>query len=525
MLGVTEGGFIQARSSPVTKPNPTTYVSTAIPFVSARPHLGFALELCIADAYARHARARGRDVYFVSGSDDHSLKNVRAAERAGVSTAQFVAEHAALFQQLMAALEISLDAFVRTSAHPGHRPAVYALWQACAARGDLYRQTYRGLYCVGCERFVEPNEASCPEHSAALEEVSEDNWFFRLSRYTELLRVGLETGRLNIAHPGAREEASAFLREPLRDLCVSRSAARARNWGLPVPGDPDQVIWVWFDALAYYLTALDFGSDPAARYQQFWCGEGQRVHVIGKGIGRFHALYWPAILASAGVAWPSDLLVHGYLTLEGEKISKSGRVIDPLPLVSEFGADPLRYYLLRHVRTARDGDFSREKLERAYAELANGLGNLVNRVLGLIARSHGGCVLPRGRETAASVELREAALALPGKIDEAIARFAVDEALDAVFALVELDNRVIDRVAPWALIRRGELQEANGFLRCLLETLRVIAREVGVFLPGVGRRLGELLRIGGGTVGEFYGLADGLPLPAALQLFPRRGEL
>jgi methionyl-tRNA synthetase len=515
--------LFQARSPTVTKPHATTYVSTAIPFVSARPHLGFALELCIADAYARHARARGRDVYFVSGSDDHSLKNVRAAEQAGVGTAQFVTEHAALFQQLAAALEISLDAFVQTSAHPGHRRTVYALWQACAARGDLYRQIYRGLYCVGCERFAEPGEDTCLEHPAPLEEVSEDNWFFRLSRYTDLVRDALESGRLNVSHSGAREEALALLREPLRDLCVSRSAARARSWGLQVPGDPEQVIWVWFDALAYYLTALDFGSDQPAQYERFWQADGRRVHVIGKGIGRFHALFWPAILASAGIAWPTDLLVHGYLTLDGQKISKSGRALDPLPLLDEFGSDPLRYYLLRHVRTARDGDFSREKLEQAYAaELANGLGNLVNRVLGLVQRSNGGCVPARGIECAESDELREAARALPGRIDDAIARFALDEALDAVFSLVDLDNRVIDRVAPWALIRRGELQEANAFLRCLLESLRVIGRELEVFLPGAGRGIGRVLEVGGDR-SEFYALSEGLQLPAALQLFPRRG--
>ncbi|MET0384655.1 MAG: methionine--tRNA ligase, partial [Polyangiales bacterium] len=312
------------------------YLTTAIPFVNARPHLGFALELCIADVLARHARARGRQVHFVTGTDDHSLKNVLAAERDDIPTQRFVAEHGLAFQQLSAALQISHDDFISTSQHPGHHACVEALWHACTEQGDLYRKAYTGLYCVGCERFVDPDETSCAEHPAPLESVTETNWFFRLSRYTELLRAGIERGKLTIIPHGAREETLALLRTTLPDLCVSRSATRARGWGVPVPNDPEQVIWVWFDALAYYLTALGYGSADPHAFTTWWQGHAQRLQVIGKGITRFHALIWPAILSSAGLAWPTDLLVHGYLTHAGAKISKSAGGLDPTPLLEQL---------------------------------------------------------------------------------------------------------------------------------------------------------------------------------------------
>jgi methionyl-tRNA synthetase len=501
----------------------TVYVTTAIPFVNARPHLGFALELGIADAFARHARARGKCVRFATGSDDHSLKNVLAAERAGVPTAQFVAENSAHFSQLAAALEISHDTFVATSQHAHHRSCVDALWRACAARGDLYRQNYTGLYCVGCERFAEPTETSCPEHAAALECVTENNWFFRLSRYASALRTGIEAEQLRLIPASAREETLAWLRQALPDLCVSRSAARARGWGVPVPGDPEQVIWVWFDALAYYLSALGFGSPDATQFEQYWRGETRRVHVIGKGITRFHALFWPAILASAGLPWPSDLLVHGYLTHEGAKISKSALSLDPLPLLTDFGCDAVRYYLLRHVRTTRDADFSLERLERAYdSELANGLGNLVSRVLGLVQRANAGCVPPPSAASAVDIELRAAALALPDEVDRALQRFALDEALAAVFELVAHCNRVVDKSAPWALLRSGAHEQANDVLRSLLEALRVLGAELAPFLPLTAATIHGALSAPEAAPAAWNVLQEGTRLPASLQLFPRR---
>jgi methionyl-tRNA synthetase len=471
----------------------TSYVTTSIPYVNANPHLGFALELCIADALARHRRQRGRRVHFATGTDDHSLKNVLAAERAGVPTTQWVSEHAAAFEALNTALGVSADAFLRTSASPRHAAAVRTLWEACAARGDLYRQPYRGLYCVGCERFYEAEELSngrCPEHDAPLEIVEEENWFFRLSRYREWVRDAIEGDQLRILHPGAREETLAFLRGPVRDLSVSRSATRARGWGLRVPGDPSQVIWVWFDALAYYIAALGYGGDDHSRLDDYWRGGGERVHVIGKGIARFHAVFWPAFLASARLSWPTDLLVHGYVTLEGNKISKSGRTLDPVPLIQQYGADPVRYFLLRHIGTARDGDFGLARFVQAHdAELANGLGNLASRVLALLEKATGGLIPEPGTELADDQELRQRALALASQVDQAVDRLALDEGLNAIFRLSSDTNRYVTRVAPWDLVRTGRAKRAKAVLRNVLETLRVIARELEAFLPSTAHEL------------------------------------
>ena len=507
----------------------TSYVTTSIPYVNAKPHLGHALEFCIADALARHRRLRGRRVRFVTGTDDHSLKNVLAAERAGVPTAQWVAEHAAAFQALVAALGISADDFQRTSANPAHAPAVRALWQACGRRGDLYRKPYRGLYCVGCERFYEAEELDggrCPEHGTPPEAVEETNWFFRLSRYAGALREAIESGRLRVVHDGAREETLAFLRGEVRDVSVSRSAARARGWGLPVPGDPSQVIWVWFDALCGYVAALGYAGSDAGLLDGFWRGDGERVHVIGKGIARFHAVYWPAFLESAGLPWPTDLLVHGYVTVEGEKISKSGRTVDPTPLIAEYGADPVRYFLLRHVRTTRDGDFSIARFRQAHdAELANGLGNLVSRILALVEKVTDGRVPAPGVELADDRELREAAQALPSQVDEAFDRLSLDEALSAVFRLVDATNRYVTAAAPWDHARQGHHGRAAATLRTGLEALHVIARELAPFLPATSE--GVLRRLGAQPLDRprhWNALSSGILVSRGAPLFRRVGE-
>jgi methionyl-tRNA synthetase len=507
----------------------TSYVTTSIPYVNANPHLGHALELCIADAFARHRRIRGRRVRFVTGTDDHSLKNVLAAERAGVPTARWVTEHAAAFEALSVALGVSADDFQRTSTNPAHAPAVRALWEACARRGDLYRKPYRGLYCVGCERFYEPDELDdgrCPEHDAALEVVEETNWFFRLSRYAELVREAVEGGKLRVVHDGAREETLAFLRGPVHDISVSRSAARARGWGLPVPNDPSQVIWVWFDALCGYIATLGYGGNERSRLDAFWCGEGERVHVIGKGIARFHAVYWPAFLESAGLPWPTDLLVHGYVTIDGEKISKSGRTVDPAPLIARYGADAVRYFLLRHVRTARDGDFSIARFVQAHdAELANGLGNLASRLLALSERVADGLVPAPGVELAEDRELRREALRLRPDVDDAVDRLSLDEALSAIFRLVDATNRYVTSAAPWEHARKGRAARAAATLRTALEALHVIARELAPFLPATSDDLRTRLQAPPlEAQAGWNALPTGVPLSRGAPLFPRIGD-
>lgn len=291
----------------------TLYLSTSIPYVNAVPHLGFAQELVIADAMARHYRRRGFDVRFQTGSDENSLKNVRAAQDAGMPVSDWVAAHAEQFRSLRGTLDLSFDDFIRTSSEARHTVGVQALWERCMASGDLYRRHYRGLYCVGCEQFYEPGElvdGACPEHLAPLEMVEEENWFFRLSRYAEPLRTLIETDALRVQPAKRKREVLDFIDRGLRDFSVSRSRERAHGWGIPVPGDPDQVLYVWFDALGNYISALGYGSDDDKRFSRYWTRAARRIHVIGKGVVRFHAVYWPAMLLSAGAPLPTEIRIH-----------------------------------------------------------------------------------------------------------------------------------------------------------------------------------------------------------------------
>src|SRR5580704_18963266 len=342
---------------------PHTYITTTIPYVNARPHIGFALELVQADVLARYRRGCGDAVRFQAGTDDNSLKNVLAAEAAGVEVQEFVDRNAEAFVALGDALSLTVDDVIRTSRDPRHRPGVERFWRACSA--DLYRQRYEGLYCTGCEQFYRAAElcdGRCPEHETVPQQVTEENWFFRLSRYAEPLREAITSGRLRIEPVGRRNEVLAFIDGGLEDFSVSRPAMRAGGWGIPVPGDTSQVIYVWFDALCNYITALGYGTDGDA-YRRWWVSAGRRVHLLGKGVLRFHAVYWPAMLLSSGQSLPTDIVVHDYLTAGGQKISKSsGSSADPVALAAEYGTDAVRWWLLREVPRVGDADFTIERM-------------------------------------------------------------------------------------------------------------------------------------------------------------------
>jgi methionyl-tRNA synthetase len=479
------------------------YITTAIPYVNGDPHLGHALEFVQADVLARHRRLRGDEVRLVSGTDDHALKNVDAALAAGLPIREFVAEKAQRFADLAAPLQLSNDDFIRTSTDPRHRPGVERLWLACAEAGDLYPREYAGLYCAGCEAFVvsgDLRDGLCPEHKEEPERIVERNWFFRLSRYQHTLLDLIETGRLRIEPEHRRNEVLAFIRSGLTDFSVSRVEERAQGWGIPVPGDPTQVIYVWFDALANYITALDFGRDGAA-YTNWWRASDERQHVIGKGITRFHAVYWPAILLSAQQPLPTRISVHDYLTVEGQKLSKSlGTAIDPLEVIDRYGADALRWWFLRDVPRAGDADFRSELIAVRANELADGLGNLINRTITLISRyaPHG----PRasGRTVAEATSLVAFCSGLPSAVDDALEVFDLRRATSALWNVVSEANRFASATQPWELAklaRTGEdddvASQLDAVLAVLLDACSCIQRELRPFLPDAADRIAVAL--------------------------------
>jgi len=473
------------------------YLTTTIPYVNARPHLGHALEYVQADALARHYRRLSHPVRFQTGTDDNSLKNVLAAKDAGVSVQAFVDANAEAFAALADPLSLSVDDVIRTSSDPRHRVGVERLWQACS--DDLYRRHYEGLYCVGCEAFYAEAELDgglCGEHHTRPELVAEENWFFRLSKYAGRLHDDISSGRLRIEPSGHRSEVLAFIEGGLTDFSVSRSVGRAHGWGIPVPGDPGQVIYVWWDALGNYITALGYGGDEAG-LQRWWTGAARRIHVLGKGVLRFHAVYWPAILASAGLPLPTDILVHDYLTVEGRKISKSGvGAVDPAEIAAAYGSDALRWWLLRDVPRIGDVDFTRDRLiARANDELAHGIGNLVNRVVSLVRKYRAGVVPELSGVPAGSGELVEASRCALAKADAALAIGDFRQATAAVWSIAVAANRFISQTRPWLLATAaagGDVQasrQLDAILALLVHSCRELAGQLEPFLPDASARI------------------------------------
>jgi methionyl-tRNA synthetase len=481
-------------------PIPRLYLTTTIPYVNARPHLGFALELVQADVLARHRRQRGDEVRFLSGTDDNSLKNVLAAEAEGLSTQELVDRNAVAFQGLREPLALSFDDFIRTSSDPRHRPGVERFWRACAAAGDLYRKHYEGLYCVGCEQFYNPaelREGRCPEHDTRPQLVVEENWFFRLSRYQDHLRDLISSGRLRIEPAVRRNEVLSFITAGLEDFSISRSRSRARGWGIPVPDDPDQVIYVWWDALGNYITALDY-AHHGEDYQRWWVHSDRRVHLLGKGVLRFHAVYWPAMLLSAGEPLPTDIFVHDYLTVDGRRLSKSaGAVVDPVALVERFGTDAVRWWLLREVPRVGDADFTVVKLiARANRDLANDLGNLVHRVVSMVHRYRDG--QPPANNTAPAVgadRLAAACREAPNLVETALGAFDFRGATAAAWTIVQEANRYVEHIRPWRQAKAEEDGDSkasanlDAILSILIQACVILADQLAPFLPDAAARI------------------------------------
>jgi methionyl-tRNA synthetase len=527
------------------------YLSTTIPYVNSRAHVGHALELVQADVLARHHRRIGDEVRLQSGTDDNSLKNVLAAAAEGISTRELVNRNASAFAGLREHLSLSFDDFIRTSSDPRHRPGVERLWRACAASGDLYRKSYEGLYCIGCEQFyteAELDAGNCPDHGTPPQLVAEENWFFRLSKYADRLHAEISSGRLRIEPASRRNEVLGFIAGGLEDFSASRSVARARGWGIEVPGDPSQVIYVWWDALGNYITSLRYGGagNGGGDYQRWWAGADRRAHVVGKGVLRFHAVYWPAILLSAGEPLPTEVFVHDYLTVGGRKISKSAvggaaDTNDPVGLASTYGADALRWWLLRDVPRVGDTDFTVDKLvARANEDLGNGLGNLVNRVVSLVHSYRNGAVRPCARPAGTSrwlaaagpdhvasdhggapdwpadaAALRDAIEQTPEAVRTALARFDFRSAAAAIFEIVEQANRYVEAAAPWHLARAERAgdtaagERLDQVLGALIAACQILASEIWPFLPDLAARVATACNDFGGT------------LPRPQPVFPR----
>jgi methionyl-tRNA synthetase len=449
------------------------FITTAIDYVNSLPHLGHALEKIETDVLARYHRSLGEEVFFLTGTDENSLKNVRAAEEEKIAIEELVNKYAKKFYQLKELLHLSFDDFIRTT-EERHIKGAQKLWQAC--QKDIYKKKYKGLYCVGCETFYKKEElinGLCPEHKTKPELVEEENYFFRLSKYQKELKKIIERNDLEIIPEVRKNEILSFINSGLEDICISRLSERAKGWGIDVPSDPTQKIWVWFDALANYITAAGYGTD-AEKFKNLWPAD---IHVIGKGIIRFHAIYWPAILLSAGLNLPKRIFVHGYITSRGEKMSKSlGNVIGPFELVKKYGTDPVRYFLLREIPPTKDGDFTYEKFEKRYeSDLAKGLGNLVARIISMT----GGLGIEAPTQ---DTELQTATKKAEKSCFEALDRFKFNEALASIWELVSFCDRYIEKEKPWE-------DKNQKVISSLLFTLSKIARLLAPFLPETSEKI------------------------------------
>ncbi|MDA1337307.1 MAG: methionine--tRNA ligase [bacterium] len=471
------------------------YITTAIPYVNSVPHAGHLLEFVQTDVIARSHRLKGEEVLLLSGGDENALKNVQAAEQAGIPVQEFVDRNAQLFLDLAKNLNVQFDVFQKGSS-PEHHLSIQKFWELCDKAGDIYKKSYEGLYCVGCETFYTPDELNenqeCFEHPGRkLETVAEENYFFKLSKYQEKLVGLIEKDELRIVPITRKNEVLAFLKNSLQDISISRTNERAKNWGVSVPGDNSQKIYVWLEALNIYQSGVGFGLDEE-KYKKWWPAD---VHVIGKGITRFHAVYWPAFLLSAGLPLPKTLFVHGYLTIDGQKMSKTlGNVIDPFELVKKYGVDAVRYFFLREIPSTGDGDFSYEKFETRYnADLASGLGNLVSRVVTMAQNSANTSLLRSSGVSANNLEIQHIIESVNKECAEALEEFRFNEALESIWRLIQFCDRYIEQKRPWE-----ESAEQREVIEDLLFALSHIAKLLQPFLPETAEKITEQLKEGKG---------------------------
>lgn len=454
------------------------YITTPIYYVNSKAHIGHAFTSVVADVLARYHRQLGDDTFFLTGVDEHGAKIARAAEAAGMAPHEFTGKMSELFKHLSPAINISNDYFIRTTDQEIHWPGVFKIWGVLEAKGDLYKGEYKGLYCVGHEAFIKKSELKdgvCSDHQTKPEKIKEENYFFKLSKYKKRIKKAYESGAIVIKPASRTNEVLAMLKDS-EDVSFSRPS-KDLKWGIPVPGDETQKIYVWADALTNYLSAIGYGRNE--NWGKFWPAD---VHVIGKDILRFHAIIWPAMLLSAGLELPRSLFVHGFITVEGQKMSKTiGNVVDPVELVKKYGIDPVRYYLLREIPSTEDGDFSYRKLKDRYnGDLANNLGNLVSRVAKLIETKLEGELNFDNKFL--DKEVNQKITTTGEAYRKSIEEFKLHEALTHIWGLFTFANAYIDENKPWADIAR----HPEHFLQTLTSVIAVIingAKLLEPFLP------------------------------------------
>ena len=487
------------------------YITTAISYPNGPPHIGHAYEAIAADAMARFQRSQGRDVRFQTGTDEHGLKMAQAARSEELEPRAFADKMSQLFQDMCDTLNVSYDRFIRTS-QADHYRASQAIWKAMEERGDLYLDRYEGWYSVRDEAYYEPEELVSAEdgtklspHGTPVEWTVEESWFFRLSKYQQPLLDHYAANPEFIRPESRRNEVVRFVEGGLKDLSISRTSF---DWGVPVPGSNHHVMYVWLDALTNYITGLGY-PDNTELWQRYWPAN---VHLIGKDVVRFHAVYWPAFLMSAGIALPQQVYGHGFLLSRGEKMSKSvGNVVDPMVLADKFGVDALRYFLLREVTFGQDGSYSAEAIvNRANAELANSFGNLAQRTLSMIHKNLGGILPERGDAPEDRELLSLVGKAVDEEIPEAFDRFGFSFGIDAWIKAVFACNQYVDAQAPWAL-RKTDPERMAAVLGTLVAAVRELTRAIAPIIPEAADKLMTLIDAGEG----------GAPIPQPVPLFPR----